>query len=158
MGFHTIIFKGNDSVSHTEFRWYVNVYENGENRAGSVFDVINDGLENELTEIRIRMFKYEISKHGDLDDFTLQKVAKVHDEIIERKMLGESMRQEFRNGNITIEAYVASLKQVQREAKYNAKFAKVMARFARIELKNENLSRKFENLSYIEEKNHDNDE
>ncbi len=156
-GFHTIIFEGNSSSSRIEFRWYVNVYENGENRGESVFDVINDALENELTDIKIRMFKYQISKHGGLDDFTLQKVNTMHDEMAGRKMMRESLQQEFRMGNITIEEYAAALKKAQREAKYSLKFAKEMARFTLIELKNENLSREFENFSYIEGKTYDND-
>ncbi len=153
VGFHTVLYRGNKIDSQTEFRWYVNVYATGEGDGGSVFDLLNEALENELLDIKIRIFKDQISKYGDSGDFIAQKVDALHEEIATRQRMRDALRQEFKEGNITIEEYVAVLKMAQREAKYNIKFMEEMAEFARIELKNENLSREFENISMTENKN-----
>jgi len=142
IGSHTIRIRGSSMGSKVDFRWYVDVQENNGKAGGSVFDVINDMLENELLDIKIRMFKYQISKNGDFD-IAFQKISSLNDEMGKRRIVRESLRDEFKNGDITIDEYVASLRQAQRETKHDVKFAKEMAKFA-LELKNENLSREFE--------------
>lgn len=154
VGFHTVIFKGTNADTKVEFRWYVNVYEIGGYSGGSLFDVIDDALENHVTDIKIRMFKYKIEKHGNNKSAIIaQKVNQLHDEIAKRQMTREALRDEFKNGNITHENYTAALKQVQRDAKFNSQFAKEMAKIATDELKDVKSAKEFENISAAENKN-----
>ncbi len=150
VGFHTVIFKGSNAGTRVEFRWYVNVYEIGGYRGGSLFDVIDDALENHVTDLKIRMFKYKIAKHGGKSDIAAQKVNQLHDEIAKRQMTREALRMEFKAGNITIQQYTAALKQVQRDAKSNSRLAEGMAKVAIEDLKDEESGKQFKNLSEIE--------
>lgn len=150
VGVHTVIYKGSNEAQ-VEFRWYVNVYEIGGYRGGSIFDIIDDALENHVTDIKIRMFKYKIAKHGANASFIAQKVNRLHDEIAKRQMSREALRLEFMAGNMTAQQYVAALKQAQRDAKSNIKLANEMAKIAKEDLKDEKLSKKFENISGVDD-------
>jgi hypothetical protein len=153
VGFHTVIFRGNNAETKVEFRWYINVYEIGGYRGGSLFDVIDDALENHVTDIKIRMFKYKIAKHGDKSAITASVVNQLHDEIASRQMTREALRKEFKAGNITVEQYVAALKQAQREARYNIKLAKELAAIAKKDLRDEESSKEFEKIYEKETEN-----
>jgi len=146
VGFHTVIYKGSNNDAQVEFRWYVNVYRIGEYSGGSIFDIIDEALENHVTDIKIRMFKYKIAKHEGNAANVTEKVNRLHDEIAKRQMTREALRLEFMAGNITAQEYVAALKQAQRDAKFNIKLANEMAKIAKEDLKEEKLSKKFENI------------
>lgn len=150
VGFHTVIFKGSNTNTRVEFRWYVNVYEIDGYRGGNLFDVIDDALENHVTDIKIRMFKYKIAKNGGKSAISAQKVNQLHDEIAKRQMTREALRKEFKAGNITVEQYVAAIKQVQRDAKYNSKLAKEYAKIAKEDLKDEKTGKELEKISELE--------
>ncbi len=150
VGFHTVIFKGSNADTSIEFRWYVNVYEIGGYRGGNLFDVIDDALENHVTDIKIRMFKYKIAKNGGNSAISAQKVNQLHDEIAKRQMTREALREEFKAGNISVEQYVAAIKQVQRDAKYNTKLAKEYAKIAKEDLKDEKSGKDLEDISELE--------
>jgi len=107
---HTIIFTGNNSDTKVEFRWYINVYRIG-NPGDGLFDIIDDALENHATDIKIRMFKYKIAKHGGNSAIVARMTNQLHDEIAKRQMTREALRDEFKAGNITTDQYVAALKQ-----------------------------------------------
>jgi hypothetical protein len=153
-GAHTIIFKGsnNDTI---EFRWYVNVYRMGEKEhgSGSIFDIIDDALENHVTDIKIRLFKYKIAKHPGKSEIAAQKVNQLHDEIAKRQMTREALRDEFKAGNITDEDYTEAMKKVQREAKYNSKLAKEYAKISIEDLKDDKYEDDFKKISEMETKN-----
>ena len=123
-GFHTVVFTGNNDVGRFEFRWYVNVYEEGSYSGGSIFDIIDESLENHATDIKIRMFKRNMNKHNLGVDYFAQKVNLLHDEIAKRQMTREALRKELKAGEITQEQYVAALKQAQSDAKINSKSVK----------------------------------
>jgi len=151
VGFHTVIFKGSSANTSIEFRWYVNIYEIDGYRGGSLFDVIDDALENHVTDIKIRMFKYKIAKNGGgKSAISAQKVNQLHDEIAKRQMSREALREEFKAGNITVQQYVAAIKQVQRDAKFNSKLAKEYAKIAKEDLKDEKSGKELENISKLE--------
>lgn len=150
VGFHTVIFKGSNANTTVEFRWYVNVYEIGGYRGGNLFDVIDEALENHVTDIKIRMFKYKIAKNAGKSAIAAQKVNQLHDEIAKRQMTREALREEFKAGNITVEQYVAAIKQVQRDARYNSKLAKEYAKIATEDLKDEKSGKELEKISELE--------
>jgi hypothetical protein len=154
LGAHTIIFKGSNNDTRVEFRWYVNVYRIGEEEhgSGSIFDIIDDALENHVTDIKIRMFKYKIAKHAGKSEIAALKVNQLHDEIAKRQMTREALRAEFKAGNITHDEYTAALKQVQREAKYNSKLAKEYAKISKEELKDDKSEEDFKKISEVESK------
>jgi len=106
----------------------VNIYEIDGYRGGSLFDVIDDALENHVTDIKIRMFKYKIAKNGGKSEISAQKVNQLHDEIAKRQMTREALRDEFKAGNISAEQYVAAIKQVQRDANITQNLQKNMQR------------------------------
>lgn len=149
VGAHTVSFKGNNSDTEVEFRWYVNVYREGTNSGGNLFDIIDEALDNHITDLKIRLFKYKVSKGNGKSDFAAQKVNQLHDEIAKRQMTREALRKEFQAGNITIEEYVAALKQVQRDAKYNSKLAKGYANIVTDNKDNES-EKEFKKISEIE--------
>jgi hypothetical protein len=149
VGAHTVSFKGNNSDTKVEFRWYVNVYREGTYSGGNLFDIIDEALDNHITDLKIRLFKYKVSKGNGKSDFAAQKVNQLHDEIAKRQMTREALRKEFQAGNITIEEYVAALKQVQRDAKYNSKLAKGYANIVKDNKDNES-EKEFKNISEIE--------
>ncbi|MDD1745525.1 MAG: hypothetical protein LUQ20_06950 [Candidatus Methanoperedens sp.] len=155
LGAHTIVFKGSNNDTMVEFRWYVNVYRIGEEEygSGSIFDIIDDALENHFTDIKIRMFKYKIAKHAGKSEIAVNKVNQLHDEIAKRQMTREALRAEFKAGNITSENYTAAMKQVQREAKYNTKLAKEYAKISIEDLKDDKSKEDFKNISEMENKN-----
>ncbi len=146
LGFHTIIFKGSNADTNVEFRWYVNVYEIDNYKGGSLFDVIDDALDNHATDIKVRMFKSKIAKNGYKSNVVTQKVNQLHDEISMRQMTREALRKEFKRGNITIQTYTAALK----ESQFDAKLAQEVAKIAKEELKDEESWKKFEKLSEID--------
>ncbi|MCD4816115.1 MAG: hypothetical protein K8R06_06915 [Methanosarcinales archaeon] len=123
-GFHTVVFTGNNAGSRVEFRWYVNVYEEGSYSSGCIFDIIDKSLENHATEIKIRIFKRNMNKHNLGADYFAQKVNRLHDEIAKRQMTREALREDLKTGEITQKEYVAALKQAQNDAKDNSKSAK----------------------------------
>ncbi len=151
IGFHTILFKGNNSESNLEFRWYVNVYEIGGYRGGNLFDAIEDMLENHETDIKIRLFKNRIEKYGSGTDLVSQKASKLKEDVTNRQTAREFLLKEFKAGNITIEKYVSALKQVQRDAKYDMKQAKELAKISKDDLKDEKFSEDFEKISEMED-------
>jgi hypothetical protein len=155
LGAHTIIFKGSNNDTRVEFRWYVNVYRKGEEEhgSGSIFDIIDDAIENHVTDIKIRMFKYKIAKHAGKSEIAAQKVNQLHDEIAKRQMTREALRAEFKAGNITAENYTAAMKQLQREAKYNSKLAKGYAKISIEDLKDDKSENDFKKISEMETKN-----
>jgi hypothetical protein len=155
LGAHTIIFKGSNNDTRVEFRWYVNVYRIGEEEhgSGSIFDIIDDALENHVTDIKIRMFKYKIAKHAGKSEIAAQKVNQLHDEIAKRQMTREALRAEFKAGIITAEIYTAAMKQVQREAKYNSKLAEGCAKISIEDLKDDKSENDFKKISEMETKN-----
>ena len=149
VGAHTVSFKGNNSDTRVEFRWYVNVYKEGTYSGGNLFDLIDEALENHVTDLKIRMFKYKIEKGKGKSDYVARKVNQLHDEIAKRQMTSEALRTEFKAGNITIEGYVAALKQVQRDAKYNSKLAKGYANIVK-DNKDDESEKEFKKISEIE--------
>jgi hypothetical protein len=155
LGAHTIIFNGSNNDTRVEFRWYVNVYRIGEEEhgSGSIFDIIDDALENHVTDIKIRMFKYKIAKHAGKSEIAAQKVNQLHDEIAKRQMTREALRAEFKAGIITAEIYTAAMKQVQREAKYNSKLAEGCAKISIEDLKDDKSENDFKKISEMETKN-----
>jgi hypothetical protein len=154
LGAHTIIFKGSNNDTMVEFRWYVNVYREGTYSGGDIFEIIDDALENHVTDIKIRMFKNKIAKHGGKSAIAAQKVNQLHNEIAKRQMTREALRAEFKAGNITSEEYAAAMKQVQRDAKYNSKLAKEYAKIAKEDMKDDESEKNFKKISSeIEEEN-----
>ena len=149
-GLHTMIFKGSDSDSQIEFRWYVNV-NNIEGNGGSIFDILDNGLEDHITEIRIRLFEYHVSKNEDTEELIAKKLESMKEDMNRLQTTLDSLRLEFEAGNITVEEYAAALKQAQRDAKNYNKFAKEIAIFSKEKLGNDNLSREFENISGIDD-------
>jgi hypothetical protein len=149
LGAHTISFKGNNSDTKVEFRWYVNVYQEGTYSGGDLFDIIDEALENHVTDLKIRMFKYKIAKGKGTSDYATLKVNQLHNEIAKRQMTREALRKEFKSGNITIEEYVAAMKQVQRDAKYSSKLAKGYANITN-DHKDDKYGEEFKNISEIE--------
>jgi hypothetical protein len=155
LGAHTIIFKGSsNNDTRVEFRWYVNVYRIGEEEycTCSIFDIIDDALENHVTDIKIRMFRYQIAKHAGKSEIAAWKVNQLHDEIAKRQMTREALRAKFKAGNITSEIYTAALKPVQMEAKYNSKLAKGYAKISIEDLKDDKSKDDFKNISEMENK------
>lgn len=151
LGAHTIIFKGSNNDTRVEFRWYVNVYREGNySGGGDLFEIIDDALENHVTNIKIRMFKYKIAKGNGKSAYAAQKVNQLHDEIAKRQMTREALREEFKAGNISIQNYTAALKQAQRDAKYNSILAKEYAKIAKEDLKDVEAGKKLEKLSEME--------
>jgi len=150
IGFHKVNFKGNNSGTKIEFQWYVNVYEIEGYRGGELFDVMDNTLENHYAQIKIRMFKDKIAKHGSNSAIAVQMVNQLHDEIAKRQMTLEDLKIEFKAGNITIEEDVAALKRAQLDAKYNAKIAKEMANISKEVIKDEDSGKKFDKLLEIE--------
>ncbi len=126
LGFHTIKFRGSNADTNVEFKWYVYVYEIGGYRGGGLFDVIDDELENHATDIKFQIFKHRIEKDVGKSAIATRKVNQLHDEIAQRKMTREALRKKFKAGDIKIEQYVAAMKQIQRDEKYNMKFVKKM--------------------------------
>jgi len=156
LGAHTIIFKGSNNDTMVEFRWYVNVYRIGEDEqcSCSIFDIIDDALENHVTDIKIRMFKYKIAKHaGKKSEIAAWKVNQLHDEIAKRQMTREALRAEFKAGNITAENYTAAMKRVQRVAEYNSKLAEGYAKISIEDLKDDKFKDDFKKISEMENKN-----
>jgi predicted transcriptional regulator len=155
LGAHTIIFKGSNNDTRVEFRWYVNVYRIGKEEccSCSIFDIIDDALENHVTDIKIRMFRYKIAKHAGKSEIAVQKVNQLHDEIAKRQMTREALRAEFKAGIITSEIYTAAMKQVQREAKYNSKLAEGYAKISIEDLKDDKSKDDFKKISEMENKN-----
>ncbi|MCX9085142.1 MAG: hypothetical protein OIN87_10135 [Candidatus Methanoperedens sp.] len=149
LGVHTVNFKGNNSDSRVEFRWYVNVYREGAYSGGNLFDLIDESLENHVTDLKIRIFKYKIAKDNGKSDYAARKVNQLHDEIAKRQMTRQALRTEFKAGNITVEEYVAAMKQVQRDAKYNSKLAKGYANIAK-DIKDNESEKEFKKISEIE--------
>ena len=148
LGAHTIIFKGSNNDTRVEFRWYVNVYREGTySGGGDLFEIIDDALENHVTDIKIRMFKNKIAKNGGKSAIAAQKVNQLHNEIAKRQMTREALRAEFKAGNITDEEYAAAMKQVQRDAKYNSKLAKEYAKIAKEDLKDDESEKDFKKIS-----------
>ena len=150
IGFHKVNFKGNNSGTRVEFQWYVNVYEIEGYRGGELFDVIDDTLENHYAQIKIRMFKDKIVKHGSNSSIAVQMVNQLYDEISKRQMTLKDLKSEFKAGNITIEEDVAALKHAQLEAKYDEKIAKEMAIISKEIIKDEESGKKSEKLLEIE--------
>lgn len=155
IGSHTITYNGNDNGSAVGFRWYVNVYEIGGYRGGNLFDVIDDTLENHITDIKIQMFKYRVEKEKDYEGLALQKVNGLREEIIRRKITQESILKEFKAGEITQEEYVSALKLIKRDEKYNLKQARELAKISKDELKDERSSEDFEKISEMAEVGND---
>ncbi len=122
--FHTVVFNGSNTDSQIEFRWYVNVYEEGNYSDGGIFDIIDESLENHVTDIKIRMFKRNMNKHNLGVEYFAQKVNRLHDEIAKRQMTREALRENLKAGEINQSEYVAALKQAQTDAKINTKSAK----------------------------------
>jgi hypothetical protein len=151
VGAHTVSFKGNNSDTKVEFRWYVNVYREGTYSGGNLFDLIDEALENHVTDLKIRMFKYKIAKGNGKSDYAARKVNQLHNEIAKRQMTREALRIEYKAGNITMEEYVAALKQVQLDAKYNSKLAKGYANIVKDNKDNES-EKEFKKISEIEKK------
>jgi hypothetical protein len=149
VGAHTVSFKGNNSDTKVEFRWYVNVYREGTYSGGNLFDLIDESLENHVTDLKIRMFKYKLTKGNGKSDYAAQKVNQLHNEIAKRQMTREALRIEYKAGNITFEQYVAALKQVQLDAKYNSKLAKGYANIVKAKRDNES-EKEFKKISEIE--------
>jgi hypothetical protein len=146
VGAHTVSFKGNNSDTKVEFRWYVNVYkEGGRYIDGDFFEIIDDYF----TDIKIRMFKYKIAKDNGKSDYAARKVNQLHDEIAKRQMTREALRNAYKAGNITIQQYVDTLKQVQLDAKYNSKLAEGYANVAK-EHKDDESEKEFKKISEIE--------
>lgn len=151
IGSHTVTYQGNNNGSNVEFTWYVDVLEIDGVEGGSLIDIIDEALENHATDIKIRMFKEKVAKNGGGNSaFAAQMVNQLHDGIARRQMTREAMRMEFKAGNITVQEYVAALKYVQRDAKYNVKLAKGLAKIAKEDLNNETISGEFENISQME--------
>ena len=146
IGFHKVNFKGNNSDTSVEFQWYVNVYEIEGYRGGELFDVIDDTLENHYAQIKIRMFKDKIAKHGSNSAIAVQMVNKLQDEIAKRQITLKDLKSEFKAGNITIEEDVAALKHTQLEAKYNAKIVKEMTIISKEVIKDEESGKKPDKL------------
>ncbi len=150
-GFHTVNFNGNYSGGLVEFRWYVNVYEIGGNIDGSIFDVIDDSIDDYALDIKIRMFRYGISGEDNHSEFIARKARQLLDEIRVRQMKRESLHKQFKAGNIKFEEYVAGMKNVQKEVRFYMKLSKELANITRSELNNEELGREFENFSLTED-------
>ncbi len=121
-GFHTLIYGGSKNNAQIAFRWYVNVYETGQYGGGNLFDVIDDVLENHATDIKIRMLKYTIEKHGSGSNLTAIRIKRLQDEIAGQRSL---------------------------DIKYNIKLAKEVAKIARDDMKDEGLADEFSKLSEI---------
>lgn len=150
-GFHTVNFNGNYSGAPVEFRWYVNVFEIGGHFEGSIFDVIDDSLNDHVLDIKVRMFMNGISSEDNQSEFAATKARQMQDAISTRQMKRESLSKEFKDGNIKFEDYVATIKQVQKEARFYMKLSTELAKITRSQLNNEEAGREFENFSLTEE-------
>jgi len=149
IGSHTIIYKGGNG-SGVEFRWYANVYQIGTYSGGNIFDIIDDALEYHVTDIKIRMFKYKVAKHGGNSELVAQKVNILHDSIAKRQMTREALRLELKAGNITSQEYTAAIKQAQRDAKADSQLSRSLAKIARDELRDNRAGDDLEQLSEAE--------
>jgi hypothetical protein len=149
-GFHTVNFNGNHSGAQVEFRWYVNVYEIGGHAEGSIFDIIDDSLDDQALNIKVRMFRYGISGEDNQTEFASRKARQIQDAITSSQMKRESLTKEFKEGNIKFEEYVAAMKQVQKEGRFYMKLSTELADITRSQLNNEELGREFENFSLTE--------
>ena len=150
IGFHTVIYRGSNEFTQMEFRWYVNVYEIGTYSGGSIFDIIDDALENHVADIKIRMFKQKIAKHEGVE-YVTNKVNVLHDEIAKRQMTREALRKEFKAGNISAKDYVSGIKQTQKDAKFNKKLAEMMGQITTENLGNEELGQELIDISGMED-------
>jgi hypothetical protein len=128
LGFHTIVFKGSNDDTNVEFRWYVNVYNMNGYEGGCLFCVIDDELEDHVADVKFRMFKYKIAKYGSNSEDAIEYVNRLHDRIAARQMTREALRNAFKVGDISISEYVAALKQIQRDVKYELKLAEKMTK------------------------------
>ncbi len=126
LGFHTIIFTGSNDGTNVEFKWYVNVYNKGGYEGGCLFCVIDDELEHHATDVKIRMFKYKSEKYGSHSEDIVEYVNRLHNGIATRQMTREALRDSFKAGDISFAEYVAALKLIQRNAKYELKLAEKM--------------------------------
>lgn len=150
IGSHTVIYKGGNGSAGVEFRWYANVYEIGTYSGGNIFDIIDDALEYHVTDIKIRMFKYKVAKHGGNAELVAQKVNSLHDSIAKRQMTREALRLELKAGNITSREYTAAIKQAQRDAKADSLLSRKLAKIARDELRDNRAGDDLEQLSAAE--------
>ena len=133
--FHTVVFTGNNTESRVEFRWHVNVYDLEFYKEGNIFDIMDDALEDHVTDIKIRMFKRNMNKHNLGVDYFAQQVNRLHEENAKRQMTREALRKDLRADEINQSEYVAALKQAQKDAKVNTKWVKNNSKSAKANAK-----------------------
>lgn len=138
----------NDSL--IESGWYADENET-EWTGNSIFDVINEALDNQVMDIKIRMFRYRISTYNENRELTAQEVNSLQNDIAGHIKMNEALRLEYNAGNITAEHYAAALKQSEREVRYSIKLVKEIAKIAGIELKNESSGMRSENISKMKD-------
>lgn len=151
VGAHTVRFKGNNSDTKVEFRWYVNVYREGTYSGENFFDIIDEALSNHVTDLKIKMFKYKVTKGKGNSEYAAEKVNQLQNEIAKRQIIREALRKEFKAGNITIEEYVAAMKQVELDSKYKSKLAKGYANIAK-DHEDDESEKEFKKISEIEKR------
>lgn len=120
---------------------------------GSIFDVIDDVLENHAADVQVRMFRYRIAKNEDDADFVAQEVRRLNDKVSDIETERKILSRELEAGTITTKEYASAIKAVERKEKYALKQAGEMSLVVE-ELKDEELGIGFEEIS--KRKDHDN--
>ncbi|MCZ7356767.1 MAG: hypothetical protein O8C65_07525, partial [Candidatus Methanoperedens sp.] len=146
VGFHSIIYQGMGIRSYIAFRWYVNVYEIDHYNGGNLLDAIDDALDSQALDIKVRLMKNTIAKYGNKSNITVLRINQLQDEIIKQQNFSKELGVEFKKGNISIDTYVPSLKQAQRDTKYSMKLAGAMAKIAKEDLNDEKLALEFNKI------------
>lgn len=149
-GFHTLAYRGSRNSSEVAFRWYVNIYDMERYRGGNIFDVVDDVLENHAVDVKVRMLKYTISKHGSKSNLTIEKINRLYDEIARQQGSDENLRPKSLRAEAGLEKYIPSMKEGQRNAKYRVKLTKEIIKIAREDLNDGRLAREFKELSDVE--------
>lgn len=128
----------------------MNVYDAEQYRGGNLFDVFDDALENHSVDVKIRMLKYTISKHGSKSNLTIERVNRLYHEIARQQSSDDNLRPKSLRGEAGIEEYIPSMKKAQRNAKYRVKLAKEIIKIAREDMGDGRLAMEFRRLSDAE--------
>jgi hypothetical protein len=146
-GFHTIVYKGYDNGSEVGFKWYVNVYKSGKFVEGNIFNVIDDVLENNAADIKVRIFKNKIENENTGTEFLIREINFLSDTNSNIQKTRETLRNELKANSISHEEYASAIKKIHGDEKITKKFATEMAKV----VKDKTISNQFEKISMQKE-------
>lgn len=112
-----------------------------------LFNMIDDVLDNQVANVRIRMFKSRIAKNDNNAGFVDQEAKRLSDEISRLQTNRDILMEQLKDGTITQENYAAALEQTDREEKSIKKQASEIAKIVRENLHDEKSSADFEKIS-----------